>query len=85
MEKEEFNILFGQFIKHKRTQKKLTLKELGLRVGSEFQNIHRLEQGKINPSIHWISTLAEGFGTTLSQLMLDFETFVADKQKQHSR
>ena len=86
MEREEFNKLFGEFVKDKRkSEKNWTQNDLAERINNDFQNISRLERGEINPSIHWISTLAEGFGTTLSQLMVDFELFVANKQKQHSR
>lgn len=85
MEKEEFNGLFGEFVRHKRKELGWKQETLADNVGVDFQSISRLERGEINPSIHWISELAKGFKTTLGELMTEFDQFVIKKSKEPSR
>lgn len=85
MERDVFNNLFGEFVRHKRKSKGWTQNDLAERINNDFQNISRLERGEINPSIHWISQLAEGFETTLGGLMTEFDSFVHAKKKEPSK
>ncbi|MGV3609848.1 MAG: helix-turn-helix domain-containing protein [Fluviicola sp.] len=75
MDKGEFNELFGQFIKVKRKSMNWTQNDLAERINNDFQNISRLERGEINPSIHWISELAKAFGSSLGELLTEFDAF----------
>lgn len=85
MEKEEFNKLFGEFVRDKRKAEGWTQPDLAAKIENDFQNISRLERGEINPSIHWISQLAKGFGKSLGEFMTEFDQFVIQKQKEPSR
>lgn len=79
MDKGNFNKLFGQFIREKRMSVKWTQNDLAEKLNNDFQNISRLERGEINPSIHWINELANGFNLTLGELMTEFDDFVSDQ------
>lgn len=82
MERETFNRLFGEFVQHKRKiEKGWTQNDLAEKINNDFQNVSRLERGEINPSIHWVSILANGFELKLSELMKEFEYFVDAKEK----
>lgn len=85
MERGEFNHLFGEFIKSKRKSLGWTQNDLAIKINNDYQNISRLERGEINPSIHWISELAQGFGTTLGELMIEFDAFVINKSTPSSK
>lgn len=85
MNKEEFDRLFGQFIKHKRKSLNWTQNDLAEKINNDFQNISRLERGEVSPSVFWINELAKGFGTTLGELMTEFEAFSMLKRKPSSK
>lgn len=86
MDKEDFNKLFGEFVRHKRkAEKKWKQEELADKVGVDFQSISRLERGEINPSIHWITQLARGFGISFGQLATEFDEFAIKFRKQPSQ
>lgn len=85
MEKDEFNLIFGEFVRHKRKSNSWTQNDLAERINNDFQNVSRLERGDINPSFYWISILAKGFETTLGELMTEFDQFVKQKSKEPSR
>jgi len=85
MDRDVFNRLFGEFVKHKRKSNNWTQNDLAEKINNDFQNISRLERGEINPSIHWISQLAEGFGISLGELMTEFDSFVHLKKKKPSK
>jgi transcriptional regulator with XRE-family HTH domain len=82
MNKEEFDNLFGEFIKHKRKSKNWTQNDLAEKINNDFQNISRLERGEVSPSVFWISELANGFECTLGELMTEFDEFVAARKNQ---
>ena len=85
MKKEDFNKLFGEFVRGKREQKSWTQPDLASKLGNNFQNISRMERGEINPSMFWTNALAAAFEVPLSEMMKEFENFVAQKQKEPSR
>lgn len=85
MEKGEFDKLFGEFVQYRRESLKWTQNDLAERINSEYQNVSRLERGKVSPSLFWLNTLAKGFETTLGEMMSEFDQFVQQKQKEPSR
>lgn len=61
MEKQEFNRKLGAFIRKKRLEKGWTQEILADKMGNNFQNISRIERGKLSPTLFWCSKLAEIF------------------------
>ena len=84
MEKQRYNILFGEFVKFKRVQKNMSQSDLADLMGNNFQNISRLERGLITPTLFWVQNLAEAFELILSDLVIEFEMFVKLQGKQKS-
>jgi transcriptional regulator with XRE-family HTH domain len=84
MEKQRYNILFGEFVKFKRAQKNMSQSDLADLMGNNFQNISRLERGLITPTLFWVQNLAEAFELILSDLVIEFEMFVKIQGKQKS-
>jgi ribosome-binding protein aMBF1 (putative translation factor) len=81
MEKSEFNIAFGQFIKNKRQVLNWSQIDLASKIGNNPQNISRIERGEINPTIFWTTKLAQVFNCLTSELIKEFEDFVKDQQR----
>ena len=75
MDKNEFNILFGKFIKQKRITKKWSQSVLADKLDNNFQNISRLERGEISPTLYWLNGLAIAFDEKLSDMILEFENY----------
>lgn len=82
LSREEFGYLFGEFIKYKREEDNLTLKELALRINGDFQNIHRLERGSNSPSAYNVFKLAKAFGMPLGDFIREFDEFAEMKLKE---
>jgi len=71
MEKQDFNIEFGKFVKFKRTEKGWSQSELAAKIGHNYQNVSRIERGEINPTIYWcFELLAPAFELTCSTLIV---------------
>lgn len=84
MEKQRYNILFGEFVRFKRSKKNMSQSDLADLMGNNFQNISRLERGLITPTLFWVQNLAEAFEIKLSDLIIEFEMFVKMQGKQQS-
>lgn len=84
MEKQRYNILFGEFVRFKRSKKNMSQSDLADLMGNNFQNISRLERGLITPTLFWVQNLAEAFEIKLSDLIIEFELFVKMQGKQKS-
>jgi transcriptional regulator with XRE-family HTH domain len=84
MEKQRYNILFGEFVRFKRSKKNMSQSDLADLMGNNFQNISRLERGLITPTLFWVQNLAEAFEIKLSDLIIEFEMFVKIQGKQQS-
>lgn len=84
MEKQRYNILFGEFVRFKRSQKNMSQSDLADLMRNNFQNISRLERGLITPTLFWVRNLAEAFEFKLSDLIIEFEMFVKMQGKQKS-
>ena len=60
---------FGEKLKTFRTAKGLTLEQLAFEADIEFSQVHRVEKGKINPTLTTLIALAKGLGITLAELV----------------
>lgn len=66
---QELLIVFGNKLKDLRTLKGLTLQQLAFEADMEISQVHRVEKGKINPTLTTLDALAKGLGVTLSELL----------------
>jgi transcriptional regulator with XRE-family HTH domain len=73
MNKSEFNKTFGLFLKQKRVSKNWSQTDLASIMENNAQNISRIENGNLTPTIFWIEKLAFAFDCKASQLILEFE------------
>ena len=77
IKKSKANILFdkqfGSYVVKKRTQKNWTQAELADRIGTDYQNISRLELGKTSPTLFWCCKLADAFEMKVSTFLKDFD------------
>lgn len=72
MDKTEFNIKFGAFVKAKRESLGLSQSMLAARIGNNYQNISRLERGEVSPTLFWCTLLADALETDLGKLINEF-------------
>jgi len=56
-------------IKAIRNEKGLTQEQVAHAIGKDPQSIYRLETGKINPSIIYLTEVCKGLGIELSELV----------------
>lgn len=66
---KEILIDFGNKLKELRTSKGLTLQELAFEAEMEISQVHRVEKGKINPTLTTLNALAKGLRITLAELV----------------
>ncbi len=66
---QELLIEFGNKLKDLRTSKGLTLQQLAFEAEMEISQVHRVEKGKINPTLTTLNALAKGLGITLTELI----------------
>ena len=62
-------IAFGEKLKSLRTSKSFTLEQLAIEAEMEISQVHRIEKGKINPTLTTLHALARGLGITLAELI----------------
>ncbi len=74
MDKTEFNIKFGAFVKAKRENLGLSQSKLASRIGNNYQNISRLERGGVSPTLYWCSLLADALEIELGEMINEFLT-----------
>ena len=60
---------FGDRLKTLRVTKGLTLEQLAFEADVELSQVHRVEKGKINPTLTTLIALAKGLGITLAELV----------------
>lgn len=72
MDKTEFNIKFGAFVKAKREGLGLSQSKLAARIGNNYQNISRLERGEVSPTLFWCTLLADALEIDLGKLINEF-------------
>ncbi len=66
---QEVLIEFGNKLKDLRTSKGLTLQQLAFEAEMEISQVHRVEKGKINPTLTTLNALAKGLGISLGELI----------------
>lgn len=66
---EETHLQFGEKLKTLRTAKGLTLEQLAFEAEMEISQVHRVEKGKINPTLTTLTALASGLGITIAELL----------------
>jgi putative transcriptional regulator len=71
MNKEAFLIKLGNNIRKLREEKEMSQTQLAHNCDKDPQSIERVENGKINPSVYYLSEIAKGLGVPLKKL-LDF-------------
>jgi transcriptional regulator with XRE-family HTH domain len=79
MEKAEFSLLFGAYIKKLRQEKKWTQPELADKLGNNFQNVSAIERGEFTITIFTAQKIADAFDISLSSLFQGFEEFCTNK------
>jgi len=60
---------FGDKLKTLRITKGLTLEQLAFEADIELSQVHRVEKGRINPTLTTLMALAKGLDITLAELM----------------
>jgi transcriptional regulator with XRE-family HTH domain len=60
---------FGNKLKALRVSKGFTLEQLAFEADIELSQVHRVEKGKINPTLTTLMALAKGLDITLAELM----------------
>lgn len=68
-ELENLRKLFAKKIWTLRTLNNLTQEEIGARSGISYKYIGEIERGEVNPSLDVLGKIAQGFNTTLKDLM----------------
>lgn len=69
--KEDFLKQLGKNVARLREAAGLSQTELALRCDKDRQSLNRLEKGRINPSVYYLSQIAEELKVSLKD-MLDF-------------
>jgi len=64
--------LFGQYIKSLRTEKGLTLTQLGAKLGIDSANLSKIENGKREFDEKKLEILSEIFNLNLKELKIEF-------------
>ena len=75
MEKTTFNKIFGEFVRVKRINLKLSQSTLGDRMGLDYQYISRVERGLISPTLFWIIGLSRAFELPLELFINEFVNY----------
>jgi transcriptional regulator with XRE-family HTH domain len=60
---------FGAQVRQQRDARGLTLEQLAERAGVGRRQLTRVEAGKASPSLIWMLAVADGLGTTVSDLV----------------
>jgi transcriptional regulator with XRE-family HTH domain len=59
---------FGAKLKQLRLKKGLTLEQLAFEADIELSQVHRVEKGKVNPTLTTLIAIAKGLGVNLSEI-----------------
>jgi transcriptional regulator with XRE-family HTH domain len=66
---QELLTRFGNRLKSLRQLKGLTLQALAIEADIEISQVHRIEKGKINPTLTTITALSKGLDISLVELL----------------
>lgn len=61
----------GAKVRSLREGKGMSLSDLAHKIDKDKQSVHRLEQGRINPSFLYLLEICEGLDISLSELLKD--------------
>jgi transcriptional regulator with XRE-family HTH domain len=75
MDKAAFNKLFGEFVRQKRLEQKLSQPQLSYKMGLDYQYISRVERGLISPTLYWIYGLSKALDMTLIQFVSELTIY----------
>jgi transcriptional regulator with XRE-family HTH domain len=75
MEKTAFNKVFGEFVREKRIELKLSQAQLGDKMSLDYQYISRVERGLISPTLYWIVGLVNAMELPLERFIKDFADY----------
>lgn len=70
---------FGMRLNSLRKSQNLTLEQLAFAAEIEISQVHRIEKGKINPSLTTLIALAKGLNIRLPELVDDENLYMAYK------
>ena len=73
MDKTEKLKALGARIRKVRTEKGLSMEELGEAIKTRYQQIQRLEKGETNPSMYFLREVSGGLGVGLDKLLKELE------------
>jgi transcriptional regulator with XRE-family HTH domain len=62
---------FGAKLKQLRLKKGLTLEQLAFEADIELSQVHRVEKGKVNPTLTTLIALAKGLGVKMSEIFTE--------------
>lgn len=79
-EHDHLYLCLGEVIQKRRRQLKLSQEELSRRASINRPFLSNVEQGKRNPSIGALTSIAEGLETRVSKLMLSCEECIKERQ-----
>lgn len=65
----DINVRLGKKIRELRLQKKLTQEELAYKSELDFSYINQIENGKRNPSVKAVESIAKALGVSVQTLM----------------
>lgn len=80
MNKSEFSLRFGSFLKKKRKSNNWSQAELASRMGNNYQNISSVERGEVTPTLFWVYSLSIAFDEDYSDLMSEFTKEIISKE-----
>jgi transcriptional regulator with XRE-family HTH domain len=75
MDKAAFNKLFGEFVRKKRLEQKLSQPQLSYKMGLDYQYISRVERGLISPTLFWIYGLAKALDMSMIQFVSELSHY----------
>lgn len=76
---KELLIQFGERVRTLRLASGLTLEELCYKAEVELSQIHRIEKGKINPTLSTLVAIAAGLEITVSELLTGINKLESDR------
>lgn len=65
--------LLSETIRDLRKEKKLSQRQLGLKILKDQQSIHKLEKSNFNPTFLYLLEICNGLEISLSDLIFEFE------------
>ncbi len=76
MNKSQFNIAFGNYLKSIRLEKDFTQMDLASLIGVNPQNISAIERGEVTPSIYWIFNLSKCLDISFKDFLSGFSDYL---------